>query len=66
MTRYETSDLPLILCPNCGDEFEETGDYGALGAGDSLECPSCRAKLQVLSVETIVQIRVAVSEGGTP
>lgn len=39
----------MVLCPECGEELEPEEPY----EGQRLQCPRCRARLEILNLEPL-------------
>ena len=51
--------LPIAECPHCEHEFH-WDDYYDVTAGDLHECPLCRRTIRVLSVDTVIEVRLGI------
>lgn len=58
------SDVPMITCPHCGEEFQ-LDDYYNLGVGDTFDCTKCEKEIHILQVATILSFCLGTNGEGT-
>ena len=46
-------DLPMVICPHCGKEFQ-LDDYWDLG--NSFDCNECQKEIYILQTNTVVSV----------
>jgi hypothetical protein len=56
---YTRNDMPMVLCPNCDQEFQ-WDDYYDIAPGKTRECMHCHRELVVIDVDTTIECRIGV------
>ena len=54
---YTWSDMPMITCPHCGEEFQ-LDDYYTLSVSDTFDCSKCGKEIHILEMHTIMSCRL--------
>ena len=52
------SDLPLLMCPHCGEE-SRADDLHDVAAGDTWDCPRCERTAHVTFVDHTIQVHLS-------
>ena len=49
------SNIPMVTCPHCGEEFQ-LDDYYNLSCGDTFDCNKCEKEIHILEMVTVVEV----------